>query len=292
MSQSHSPFTIPDQTPPQRPGGGQNTVAIVAIIAFTLLLMCGGVVGLGIYAVDRLADQMLDFGEADWDWNEEDADVAIEFALAQDESIRELVGEINDVRPNDELTYHDDADLEDYFYTVSGPAGEAIVVVDFDEENSERWFVRTELVQGNAIDSPRTPLQARNAPFDSEWSKLVYDVLSADEHALTQSLNLGTVLWITYDYERSWETEKETELYFDIRGDQASLSVIADFNDDNFTAIASIELVDAEGVRQQQVYSADSTANMDSNADMNGESEPAATTELAEPVEAAATADQ
>ncbi|MCA9135263.1 MAG: hypothetical protein KDB00_00855 [Planctomycetales bacterium] len=273
MSQSPSPFSIPDPTPPQSSGATRNTVVIVAIISLTLLLMCGGVVGLGIYAVDRLADQMNDFIDED-DWDNQDSEIALQFAIEQDATIRDQVGEIDQITSQDELTYDFGADSDDYFYDVKGSKGDAIVVVVFDEDE-KRWFKSVELVQGTQIDSPRVPLQHRNAPFDTEWSKQVYDLLAADDHALAESLSIGPVTWIIYDYDRSLESKFRTpELLFEIQGENGTKTVVAGFSDAYYDTIRSIHIVDEDGNKQQQVYSSDAAATATMNEPANEKADP------------------
>lgn len=60
MSQTpHSPYTQPvPNSPSGASGSSTNTVIIVAIVSVTMLLMCGGVLGLGYYAVERLAREI------------------------------------------------------------------------------------------------------------------------------------------------------------------------------------------------------------------------------------------
>jgi hypothetical protein len=259
MSQNPSPYALQDPTPPKPPGATRNTVAIVAIISMTLLLMCGGVVGLGIYAVDRFAEQMAEFAEEEWD--EQDAELAVEFAIEQDAMIREQVGAIEHVYGRDELTYHADANPEDYYYDVTGSEGAALVVVEFDEDE-QNWFERIELVRGSSIASPRTPLRARRVPFDTQWSERVYDVLTADDQAPAMSLNIGAVTWIIYDYEKSLERDNRTELFFEIRGDDGTETVVVEFDATKSTIVRSIHVVDQNGVKQELIYTSDADAEM------------------------------
>lgn len=258
MSQHPSPYALPDPTPPKQSGATRNTVAIVAIISLTLLLMCSGVIGLGIYAVDRLAEQMAEFVD-EGEWDEQGSQLAVQFAIEQDALIREQVGEIEHVGSQDELTYHEEVAPNDYYYDVKGSKGEALVVVAFDEDE-QNWFSRVELVGGYSIDAPRTPLRTRRVPFDSQWSKRVYDVLTANDQKVAKSLNIGEVTWIIYDYGRSLEYDSHNELFFEIRGDNSTETVVAGFHSDKYLHVRSLHIVDHDGVRQRLVYASDENA--------------------------------
>lgn len=264
MSQIPSPYTLPDPAPPQPTGATRNTVLIVAIVSMTLLLMCGGVVGLGIYAVDRLAEEMGGFAD-EGEWSDQDYEVALQFALEEDKTIEDKVGQIKEVTSQDELTYDFAADSEDYYYDVKGSKGDAIVVVAFDEDDEHRWFKSVELLEGSSVNSPRVPLQDRNAPFDSQWSKQVYDALAAGDHAVEKSLSIGEVTWITYDYENSLDSGFSTpELLFEIQGTTGTQSVTVEFDDASYEVIQSIYLVDEDGNKGQRIYSSDTTTTAQS----------------------------
>lgn len=253
MSQTPSPYSEPVQTAPPQAGVSRNTVAIVAIVAVTILLMCGGMIGLGIYAVDRFADSMSDF--ADDQWYEEDAATALEFAIEQDTEVGDRVGEIEQIQHEGDLTYDDKAGAEDFYYRVEGSSGEALVVVQFDDSD-QRWFQSVELVDGDGVESPRQTLRARNPPFDSQWSRRVYDILAANDHSLAQSLEIGAIRWISYEYERSSERSSGQELLFEIHGESGAVSVLARFENMKYDSVDSIQMVDDEGAPQRAIYTA------------------------------------
>jgi hypothetical protein len=249
MSQSPSPYSEPGPELPQRRGPSSNIVAIVAIVSATILLLCGGLIGLGFYAVDRLAEQMADFAD-EFMWDEEEGAVALEFALAENDVVREQVGEIETVESEPNLTYDEDAGIEDYFYRVKGSAGEAIVVINFDYEE-QRWFKSVELLDGNNIDAPRTRLSTRRPPFDTQLSKQVYDLLVADEGSLAGSLGVGEIQWIAYDYESSTEESDGKDLLFEVSGDSGAATLRARFQSDAFTTIRSLQVVRENGEGEQ-----------------------------------------
>ena len=259
MPQSPSPYAEPVPEASPRNGPSRNLVAIVAIISATILLLCGGLIGLGFYAVDRLADQINDFAD-EFMWDEEEGAVALEFALADNEVIQERVGEIETVESEPNLTYDENAGIEDYFYRVKGATGEVIVVVNFDYDD-QRWFTSVELLEGNNVDAPRTALSARRPPFDTQLSKQVYDILEADnipesdEESLAKSLGIGKIQWITYDYESSAELGTDNELLFEASGDSGTATLRARYVDDAFTRIQSLRVVLEEG-ESEQIYRA------------------------------------
>jgi hypothetical protein len=245
MSQSPSPYSEPGPELPQRRGPSSNLVAIVAIISATILLLCGGLIGLGFYAVDRLADQMAEFAD-DFMWDEEEGAVALEFALAENEVIRERVGEIENVESEPNLTYDDEAGIEDYFYRVKGSDGEAVVVINFDY-NEQQWFKSVELLDGDSVDAPRTSLSTRRPPFDTQLSKQVYDLLAAEGESLAKSLGVGEIQWITYDYESSAEESNGNDLVFEVTGDTGTATLRARFTNDAYTTIESMQIVRESG---------------------------------------------
>lgn len=259
MSQTPSPYSRPVQAVPPETGSSRNTVAIVAIISVTLLLMCSGLVGLGFYAVDRLAEQISELSDDFEEWDEEEAVSALEFALEQNAVIQERVGQIEQIEHQADLTFHDNADVEDYYYRVKGSSGDALVVVQFDYDD-QRWFKNVELVEGNGIEDSRMTLQARNAPYDSQWSKRVYDILAANDGSLAQSLNIGTVRWIIYDYEKSSQRSVDKELLFEIHGESGAVSVVARFEDTKYIVVRSLQIVDDDGAQQQTIFTADPAA--------------------------------
>lgn len=263
MSQVPSPFSLPDQTPPVRPETSRNTVAIIAIIAVTCLLMCGGVVTLGIYAINRAAEQFAELAADEGEWDELQAEVAIEYSLEQNDVLMERVGEIELIESHDGLTYDDDADGEDYYYRIEGTAGNAIVVVQFDEDNDHRWFKSVKLVEGASINAPRTTLSARNAPFDSETSKLIFDILVQNDRSAAQSLDIGSLQWITYQYDNSITLDSDLALLFDVFGENGNVSIKAIFTDFEFAEVVSLSIVDDDGNDQRTIFTADTVDEID-----------------------------
>lgn len=248
MSENASPYAEPVSREPQRSPSG-NTVQIVAILAVTALLIFGGLIGLGFYAVERLADQ---FAETEV-WDGDESNFAVEFAIEQSAPVRDRIGQIDSVEHQTELTYHEDAGPEDYFYRVRGSSGEVLVVVQFSDSDT-RWFKSVKLVEGEGVDDPQTPLPTREVPFDSEWSKRVYEILAAEEGNVAESLNTGEIEWVFYDYEESVARSNDQELLFDVHGSEGTERIVARFEDPKFLKIEALHRVDDDGQSSKQLY--------------------------------------
>ena len=246
MSHTDSPYSQPMSSGPAGPS--RNTVTVVAMVAVTCLLMCGGLIGFGIYAVDRLADSMIESG--DDEWYEDEVPQALEFAIKDDPDLRELVGDIQHVEHDQDLTYDLMAADDDFYYRVEGSAGKALLVVEFDY-GDERWFKSVQLVQGDGVFAPRVPVAFENPPFDTQWSRLVFETLALNDPSVVESLGIGDITRVYYDYEASLEQTPRSrgELLFEIHGESGSVEVLAMFSDAKFQEIESIHVVDSEGNR-------------------------------------------
>ncbi|CAN0495117.1 unnamed protein product, partial [Hapterophycus canaliculatus] len=167
--------------------------------------------GLGFYAVDRLADPLAGIFNEDEE-PDENTLAALEYILADDPTIQERVGKIEEVRDDEVLTYDFDAGEDDYFYTIIGEKSEVTVVCQFSDRD-QVWFDSVELLDdsdspgGPDVGSPRKTLVTREAPFDTVWSLRVWEVLEANE-ACREKLNVGEVKWIEYDY-REFDDESD-----------------------------------------------------------------------------------
>lgn len=275
MSQDYSPFSLPDPTPPQRPGASRNTLWIVGIVCFTLLVMCGGAVGLGLYAVNQFAKQMAEMADEEGFFEDDGTEMAVEYAIAEDPTIQQRIGDIESVQSNDDLTYHEDAGEDDYYYDIQGSKGDVTIVAELVYDD-DRWFSKVELLEGDSIESARTPLQTRPVPFDTHWAGLVHQVFAADDHMIANSLNIGEIKRIVYDYESSDELTPAQDLQFDVTGTSGSVAVVATFGDENFTDIDSIDLLDDQGKKLRQLYSAAEYES--SSEEASGNASDAATT--------------
>jgi hypothetical protein len=235
----HSPYTQP--VPNASPGGGgssTNTVIIVAIISVTMLLMCGGVLGLGYYAVERLAKEI---NAIDYDYmsDDEDTPAALQFALSENDTIQEQVGEIESVEFATEHNLDNSIYTDEYYYRVIGTTGEAIVRVELSAKETE-WFDRVELVPDETDLDTRVQLETIPVPFDSAMGMSTYELVK--ENATIQE-EVGTVQYVAYDWELTDKfTEPEEASYmFELRGDTGETHVRVLFDDYDYETVERIE---------------------------------------------------
>ena len=257
MSQNPFPYSAPDQSMAPPPKSGTNVLLVVAIVCGTMLLVCGGVIAFGVYAMNRLAEEIAqlegDFGS----WDEEEAAHALEYGLADNPSIRERVGEIQQVEMDDGLTFDDKAGEEDWFYRVKGSTGEAIVVVQFEDEDDRKWFTNVQLVEGTTADAPRTDLQVVNAPFDSAHSMDVYEALTGDGGA-ADSLGVGTIQFVAFDDGMADVAVGDKDIVFRIEGESGSANVVGRYTDFDCIDLESLHSVDDSGIVEAPIFSAES----------------------------------
>lgn len=262
MSPSSSPYAQPVQDSPPPPGSPTSTTTIVGIVALTVLLVCGGVIGLGFYAVDRLADQLSEYAEYRDQWDDNGSALAIEYAVEESPQIIEKVGEIESVELDHDLTYGGNSNDSEFFYRIHGAAGNALVAVEF-SENDKRWFSRVSLAEDQTVDGPRTPLQSRRVPFDTQWSKRICDVLEANDNELAETLDIGPIRWIVYDYELSSDRAISQELVFTIEGESGSIKIVARFKDLKYVTVDSIQVVDDNDELGEAIYEGSPSAERD-----------------------------
>ena len=228
-----------------------------------MLLLCGGLIGLGVYAVDRLADPLTGIMSEDDD-PDEDTLAALKYVLAGDPTIQQRVGEIQEIRENDSLTYDFGADEDDYFYTVIGEKSEVTVVCQLSEKD-QMWFDSVELLDdtnspnGPEVGSPRISLVARDAPFDTVWSMRVWEVLESNESCRT-TLNVGEVKWIEYDYSE-FDDEVEVavpQLEFEIIGTSGKTTVVGEFTTFEYDVLKSVSKTNSDGSLSESIWPTES----------------------------------
>lgn len=261
-----SDFSKP-MAPSNSPSSGRSWVLITAMICGTTLLLCGGLIGLGFYAVDRLAEPFAELSDEPAD-DDENTVIALRYALADDPTIEAKVGEIVEIRADEDLTYDFGANDEDYFYTVVGDEGQVTVVCQF-SLNGQAWFESVELIDGPDVDSPRNALVTRNVPFDTVWSKRVWDVLQPDE-SLQETLDVGEVKWIQYEY-REFDDGADVavpRLEFEITGDGGSTTIVGDFRTFEYEGLKTLYMKNADGSLGDSLWTADreDTVNEDGSA--------------------------
>lgn len=237
------------------PNSGRSWVLITAMICGTTLLLCGGLIGLGFYAVDRLADPFAEIMNED---DEPDVNTlaALEYALAEDPTIQERAGKIQEIREDDALTYDFDADANDYFYTVIGEDSEVTVVCQLSDQD-QTWFDSVELLDGSDVESPRKPLVTRHSPFDSVWSMRVWKILESDESCRSK-LDVGDVKWIEYDY-REFDDEAGVavpRLEFEVTGSRGTTTIVADFETFEYEVVKAISETNPDGSAGESIWTA------------------------------------
>ena len=243
MSQGPSPYSEPrfgDPTP--KPGIG---LAAVLAICFTLLLMCGGILGFGFFAVQRLAEVIeQEIGElGNYDFEEEETPLALRYALRGVEVLPERVGEIESIEVNDDLTYDRFADSPDYFYDVRGDQGDAVVRVRF-SDSAEDWFSRVTLV--DATGKTIQELSVREVPFDSGISRRVWDRIETSEELTDR---IGNPQRVTADWQATTDAGLDTESTYRmiVRGEQGSANIEARFTDFDYETVESVTLIEDGG---------------------------------------------
>ena len=221
---------------PLRPGGGGptgRTVAIVAMICATLLLICGGAGALAYHGINTLAELgevgVFDDDERDWWYDREGP--AVRSAIEDDPTVRENIGEVEGVSFAESLTYDDDAHPSDYFFRVEGSKGEGVVVVRYDGD-AERWYDRVSWLDGEEADSPQTRLEFKPPAVDCEPSLAVLDELEDSSEEWVKSL--GEIETVRYDQTATEEASSldDGELVFTVRGFDADAEVIGEFEGD------------------------------------------------------------
>lgn len=253
-----SEFSQPMQ-PSGPPTSGRSWVLITAMICGTTLLLCGGVIGLGFYAVDRLADPLTGILSEN-DEPDEDTLAALEYMLADDPTIQELAGKIQEIREDDLLTYDFDADENDYFYTVIGEKAEVTVVCQLSDKE-QVWFDSVEMLDvssspdGPKVGSPRKPVVTRHAPFDTVWSMRVWEVLETNESCLTK-LNVGEVRWIEYDYREFDDAAGVAvpRLEFEITGTSGTTTIVGDFTTFEYEILKAISETNSDGSLGESIW--------------------------------------
>lgn len=245
MSQSSSPFSQPsfESTPPLKPGLG--TASVIAI-CITLLLMCGGVLTFAYLAVDRLATAIEEIDYSDYE--DEETPRALMFALADVDSVKQRVGTLESIEVDDHLTYDVNNENPEYYYTVTGDAGQITIAVWFDEdENSERWFDRIAIVDEQGEVSEQ--LAFAEVPFDATFSIPVWEQLNG--HAQIES-SIGSLQYVATDWESSMNEDgtyggDEAIYFFDLRGSDGEAKVKVTFDAADYETIEAMDLVDDAG---------------------------------------------
>ncbi len=243
MSQGPSPYSEPRfGEPTPKPGIG---LAAVLAICFTLLLMCGGILGFGFFAVQRLAEVIEnEIGElGNYDFEEDETPLALRYALRDVDPLPERVGAIESIEVNDELTYDRFADRPDYFYDVHGDQGDAVVRVRF-ADNAEDWFSRVTLVDesGKSIQE----LSIGEVPFDSGISRRVWDRIETSTQLTDR---IGQPQRVTADWEATTDAGLDTEMTYRmvVRGERGSADIEARFTDFDYETVESVTLIEDGG---------------------------------------------
>ncbi|MFK8114201.1 MAG: hypothetical protein AB8B91_18515 [Rubripirellula sp.] len=260
---SSDPLTYDPQAPDpgRQPSGANWSPLVVAMVCATLLLMCGGAIGLGVYAVDRLAKNLETLtAELDGEFEDSDSEspIALEFALQDAPVLRERVGTVKEIKFDSELSYDDRVSPEDYFFTVEGTTGDAKLVVQYSEDE-QIWFTNIQLLEDDRFDGPRTELQSIDVPFDSQMSKLaltaIRDLKSRGE-AGDAIGGLGPIRWIRYDYDRSMSESGggwNQELYYTATDGSVSVDFKAEFVTGKYTQIRKIIVIDDQGESTEEM---------------------------------------
>ncbi|KLU01214.1 putative transmembrane protein [Rhodopirellula islandica] len=235
----HSPYSQP--VPNSSSGGGgssKNTVIIVAIVSVTMLLMCGGVLGLGYYAVERLASE-LNAVNYDYMADDEETPTALQHALSENEVLQEKVGEIESVEFAAEHNLDNSVYTDEYFYRVIGTVGEAIVRVEVSAKEDE-WFDRVDLIPDETDLDTRVQLETIPVPFDSAMAQSTHELIKENPTILEE---VGTVQYVAYDWELTDDhTDAEAASYvFVVRGDAGETHVRVLFNDYDYVTVERIE---------------------------------------------------
>lgn len=243
MSQSPSPFAEPPQS--QSPSGPMLGLAAIIAICLTLLMMCGGVLGLGFYAVNRLAaviEEQIE-GLSGYEFEEDEAPLALRHALADVPEVRERIGDLRDVEINDELTYDRFGSRPEYYYDVTGDRGTITVAVSFSHRDA-RWFSKIALVddEGTAIGD----IDFDRVPFDSGISHKVWERISESPELTEQ---IGAVRHISTDWTGTTTAGADTDFSyrFDVQGEQGTARVEARFTGYDFEQVAAAVLLDDDG---------------------------------------------
>lgn len=235
----HSPYTQPV---PNSPSGGssKNTVIIVAIVSVTMLLMCGGVLGLGYYAVERLAKE-INAVNYDYMIDDEETPHALMYALSENETIREQVGEIESIEFAEEHNVDNSLYSENYFYRVVGTDGDAIVRAEVSDKE-EVWFDRVDWVPDETDLDTRVELETIPVPFDLVSSHATYELIKDDE---TIKSEVGTISYVSYDWELTDEytSIEDTSYVLKVRGDAGETHVRVAFDEYDYETPERIELM-------------------------------------------------
>ncbi|PHQ36385.1 hypothetical protein [Rhodopirellula bahusiensis] len=237
----HSPYTQPVPNSPSSGGSSKNTVIIVAIVSVTMLLMCGGVLGLGYYAVERLAKE-INAVNYDYMIDDEETPEALMFALSENDTLREEVGVIESIEFAEEHNADNAIYAENYFYRVIGTDGEAVIRAELSEKE-DVWFNRVDWIPDETDLYARVELETIPVPFDSTMAHSTYRLLKDNE---TIQDKVGTINYVGYEWEMTDEyTDAEAASYvFVVRGDAGETNVRVMFNDYDYVTVERIELME------------------------------------------------
>ncbi|GAB5515669.1 hypothetical protein [Rhodopirellula baltica] len=235
----HSPYTQPVPNSPSGGGGSsKNTVIIVAIVSVTMLLMCGGVLGLGYYAVERLAKEI---NAVNYDYMFDDAETpqALMYALKENETIREQVGEIESIEFAAEHNLDNAIYTENYYYRVIGTDGDAIIRAEISDKEEVR-FDRVDWVPDETDLDTRVELETIPVPFDTTLAQAAYELIKDDE---TINNEVGTISFVAYDWELTDEYTdvEDTSYVLSVRGDTGKTHVRVAFDDYDYETPERIE---------------------------------------------------
>lgn len=208
-----------------------------------MLLMCGGVLGLGYYAVERMATT---FNEVNLDYMDEDTEtpMALQYTLSENEVLKDQIGDIESVDFDEALNENNSIYTQEYFYRVQGSTGEAIVYVQISDAMDE-WFSSVELVTDETDLENRVVLDTIAVPFDSTMAKTTYNEIVDDETIAEQ---VGTIVRVEYDWDMTEKltSDFEASYVFLVKGSEDETYLRVTFTDYLYDEISKIESLEDE----------------------------------------------
>lgn len=224
---------------------------------FVLLLMCAGIIGFGVYTV-RQFEQMV-AREMEAAGEEDLSEVALREAIADDETLRQQIGEIRDIRYDLTKTMEATGADDSYFwYIVQGTEGTASVRT-VESDQPEQWFDSIELL---TPDGELVALEVDSVPYFETLGELKV-IRGIEQDPALQPL-IGKVHALRTDYDRTdAETDPQEPVYwYHAVGDAGELPVVIRFVDSDDEWLERVEHAEAElpdGTRHEIIPASDET---------------------------------
>lgn len=230
--------------PPPSTSTAKIVLIILGIVLLVFLLICGGMIGFGWYAMNRFEEMIVaEMNSVGDDLLTEDALLE---AISEDPTLQQQVGEIRKTRYDpSKTTEATDEDDWYFWYTVEGTDGIASVRA-LESEEDDRWFDSVEL---ETPDGKLVPLELKPVPYYESTGER--DVIRWVEQDPELQPLVGTVVAIRDDYER-FESDEAT-YWYTVEGDAGTLPVLVTFDEKEgwFETVEHAEAEMPDGTRHE-----------------------------------------